>query len=170
MVKQLNTDQLTLVKRAFRVYDPSKSGSIKRLHLEPLILDIQAFQVGILEDCPLDAAPFDDVDTIKMDEFLNWVNQYHQYIPPEPRYPDRFKQPNFWQYTNRRQEHPLFPTTTGQLGRLDPTLADMPPLWTGKQGVFTQTFAGGMQRDTSLNCSVWKSRVHNTLDQYAPGH
>ncbi len=41
-------------------------------------------------------------------------------------------------YTNRRQEHPLFPTTTGQLGRLDPTLADMPPLWTGKQGVFTQ--------------------------------
>ena len=29
-------------------------------------------QVGILEDCPLDAAPFDDVDTIKMDEFLNW--------------------------------------------------------------------------------------------------
>jgi hypothetical protein len=46
-------------------------------------------QVGILEDCPLDAAPFDDVDTIKMDEFLNWrvplnpnaTNELHSFTP-----------------------------------------------------------------------------------------
>ncbi|WIA30506.1 hypothetical protein OEZ86_000590 [Tetradesmus obliquus] len=74
-----------------------------------------------------------------------------------------FKHPEAWELREKKQ-HPCYTTSSNDYGAKHPTGFDMPLLWTGIHGKFTNTFNGGCYRSMGLKTSVERSRVHRELD------
>lgn len=77
--------------------------------------------------------------------------------------PCRFEHPEAWELRQKKQ-HPCYTTSSNDYGAKHPTGFDMPLLWTGIHGKFTNTFNGGCYRSMGLKTSVERSRVHRELD------
>lgn len=75
----------------------------------------------------------------------------------------RFVHPEAWQQRPTKQ-HPCYATSSHDYGAKQPTGFDMPPVWAGIHGKFTDTFHGGCYRSMGLKTSVERSRVHRGLD------
>uniref|UniRef100_A0A383WMY4 Uncharacterized protein n=1 Tax=Tetradesmus obliquus TaxID=3088 RepID=A0A383WMY4_TETOB len=71
--------------------------------------------------------------------------------------------PEAWELRQKKQ-HPCYTTSSNDYGAKHPTGFDMPLLWTGIHGKFTNTFNGGCYRSMGLKTSVERSRVHRELD------
>jgi hypothetical protein len=67
-------------------------------------------------------------------------------------------------YRTRPEQHPMYVTSASIVGAKNPSEADVPLKWYGLRSDFTKNFNGGMVRDYSLNCTIKKSRIHNSLD------
>eukprot|EP00879_Flechtneria_rotunda_P028709 GHRR01030923.1.p1 GENE.GHRR01030923.1~~GHRR01030923.1.p1 ORF type:complete len:297 (+),score=124.10 GHRR01030923.1:951-1841(+) len=77
--------------------------------------------------------------------------------------PARFESPDRWDLKAKKQ-HPCYSTSSNDYGAKRPTAFDMPLVWTGIEGKFTDTFHGGCYRAMGLKSSVERSRVHRSLD------
>jgi hypothetical protein len=75
----------------------------------------------------------------------------------------RFEHPEVWDMRPKKQ-HPCYTTSSNDYGAKPPTGFDMPLVWTGIHGKFTNTFNGGCYRSMGLKTSVERSRVHRELD------
>eukprot|EP00879_Flechtneria_rotunda_P021307 GHRR01022453.1.p2 GENE.GHRR01022453.1~~GHRR01022453.1.p2 ORF type:complete len:109 (-),score=25.29 GHRR01022453.1:684-1010(-) len=78
-------------------------------------------------------------------------------------YAFRFESPDRWDLKAKKQ-HPCYSTSSNDYGAKRPTAFDMPLVWTGIEGKFTDTFHGGCYRAMGLKSSVERSRVHRSLD------
>lgn len=75
----------------------------------------------------------------------------------------RFEKPDVWDL-HPKQQHACYNTSNNEYGAKPPTSFDMPLVWTGIQGKFTDTFHGGCCRHMGLKTSVERSKVHRALD------
>ncbi len=79
--------------------------------------------------------------------------------------PERFKKPELWADASG-QQHPLYRTSGHVYGERPPAIQEMQHVYYGNSHTFTNTFAGGMARDYSLNTAINKSRINGKHEDF----
>lgn len=76
--------------------------------------------------------------------------------------PGRFKDAGRWSYQCRKQEHPVYTTSSALYGSEPPSQHDLPMRWSGiKSGLIDGVPA---KRSSSLRTSIRRSKVHQALE------
>ncbi|KAJ1627809.1 hypothetical protein T492DRAFT_1021972 [Pavlovales sp. CCMP2436] len=90
---------------------------------------------------------------------------------PSALLPGRFANEEGWKSFERRKQHPMYSTSSHEVGLRPPTLAALPTKWFGGSGTFSKEFMnankfGESRRAfTTLHTSMTRNNVHHTLDQ-----
>ena len=77
---------------------------------------------------------------------------------------------------NQKAEHPIYQTTSAEIGKMDMQATDFHMRWYGLAGTFTTAHTGGgavlpkSRVSTGLNTAFDRSVVHPTMDQGWSGH
>ena len=98
-------------------------------------------------------------------------NTNFQYPTPMPF---RFKEEALKQHNARhhvasnKAEHPIYNTSTSEIGKLSMQSSDFPMRWYGLQGEFTNQWAAALPKTrvaTGLNTSMDRNKFHHEYDQ-----
>ena len=76
--------------------------------------------------------------------------------------PERFKQAEAWAYSAHKKAHPVYATSSQQIGAKKPCQHEMQEVWAGIKGGI-EGF-GPSKRSSSLNTAVRTSKVHHSMD------
>ena len=79
--------------------------------------------------------------------------------------PTRFADVTTRRHTPKK-EHPIFLTSNATYGSKAATQIDMPDMYAGASGTFTNSFAGGQTRTSGLVTAITTSKVHRLLDDF----
>jgi hypothetical protein len=100
---------------------------------------------------------------------LEYLDMYHgartqQFSKPQQgrTLPERFTGQLQWAW-NKQKQHPVYTTSSSVYGAKPPAVQEMPTVWNGVKGQFTQQFAEPY-RNMGLKTSMTPSKVHNMLD------
>lgn len=96
-------------------------------------------------------------------------NTNFQYPTPMPyRFvPDSLDKHNK-RHEMAKQEHPIYTTTSSEIGRLPIQYTDFPMRWYGTEGAFTKSWGDVLPKtkvNTGLNTSFDRSKFHHDYDQ-----
>lgn len=92
--------------------------------------------------------------------------------------PHRFKEPSLPQHNAaklrmQRPEHPIYQSTSSEIGKLTMVAGDMPMRFYPIEGRFTRQWDSAPSKtrvNTGLNTAIDRSDVHHTYDQGWSGH
>ncbi len=84
---------------------------------------------------------------------------------PPPTAPRRFKDAASFAHRPRK-EHACYTTSSADYGARRPTSLEMPPVWAGVRGKFTEALGSGPPLlSTTFKTHTVRSRVHRALDE-----
>mmetsp|Transcript_1946 Transcript_1946/g.4951 ORF Transcript_1946/g.4951 Transcript_1946/m.4951 type:complete len:173 (-) Transcript_1946:112-630(-) len=90
---------------------------------------------------------------------------------PSAVLPGRFREEDVWKKVDRKRQHPMYSTTSHEIGLRQPTIAQLPTKWFAQSGTFSKEFMNanrfGESRKTftTLNTAMSRSKFHHSLDQ-----
>lgn len=75
-----------------------------------------------------------------------------------------------WKSVERKKQHPMYATTSHEIGLRPPSLAQLPTKWFAQSGTFSKEFAnanrfGELRNFSTLHTAPTRSKIHHTLDQ-----
>jgi len=96
-------------------------------------------------------------------------NTNFQYPTPMPhRFMEEALTTHNVRHAKARKEHPIYETTSSEIGRLALQGTDLPMRWYGLEGEFTAQWNSALPKtrvSTGLNTSHDHSDIHHTMDQ-----
>mmetsp|Transcript_23406 Transcript_23406/g.72927 ORF Transcript_23406/g.72927 Transcript_23406/m.72927 type:complete len:173 (+) Transcript_23406:1896-2414(+) len=90
---------------------------------------------------------------------------------PSAVLPGRFADEKVWTTVERKKQHPMYSTTSHDIGFKPPTIAQLPTKWFAQSGSFSKEFMNAARFDavrptfTTLNTSISRNKFAHALDQ-----
>jgi len=101
-------------------------------------------------------------------------NTNFQYPTPMPfRYQEGALPEHNARHTKARQEHPIYATTSSEIGKLQMQHSDLPMRYYGLEGTFTASWGMALPKtkvNSGLNTAFDRSGIHHVYDQGWSGH
>ena len=113
------------------------------------------------------------VSTEKPPDHPKGPNTNFQFPTPMPfRYSEGALPAHNQRFVGQKKEHPIYSTTTSDIGKMPIQMTDYPMRWYGTEGGFTGGWVAPPKTlgNASLTTAIDRSNIHPTYDQGWSGH